>query len=72
MEPQNEEPFYKGRSLPFIEQGEGCVTMWDKSLITWDPLSQLNSYYSHVLTRVSRDVVKRDNTISSKLIFERM
>ena len=34
------EPLYKGRALPFIEQGEGRVIMWDKSHDTSDSLSR--------------------------------
>ena len=30
---KNWEPFYKGRALPFIEQGEGRVRMWDNPTI---------------------------------------
>ena len=47
MEPQTRlelnrwEPLYKRRALPFIDQGEGRVTMWDKSRDTWDPLSRV-------------------------------
>ena len=39
---KNGQPLHKRRSLPFIEQGGRCVTMWDKSRLTWDSLSRLD------------------------------